>query len=434
MKIVCIVPVKSTSSRIKNKNIKLLGNKPLFLHTLKKLLEITLIDEVWIDTDDIEIVKIAENYGYNGFKYFIRKKEFATNKTDGNKLLENEIDNIEADIYIQVLCTSPFTKKNSIEKCCDLLKSGQEKSVVGCYFEKLYLWNNKGPVYDKNNIPNSNNLENTIIESMSIYGITKDEFQKTKLRIGTNPFLLNLDNEERIDINYQSDFDLAEKIAKFNNIEENRIFNNLKLKLNSCILSDILNELGYENCVLQNFKLNLSDKVIFGRIRPIQIRKLHESEDPNDIYHCLKSYNNISHGDIIFVNNKIENKAYFGDLNATLSIVSGAQGTIINGFTRDIERTKQLQYPVFYKTNTCSDVKLYGTLDYFDKPIVIDGLKIFVNDLVFADIDGVVIIPREIEKKIIEKSINTINNESNISSSIICGKDIYDIINSFGNF
>ena len=47
---------------------------------------------------------------------------------------------------------------------------------------------------------------------MSIYGITKDEFKKTKLRIGNKPYLLDLDIEERIDINYQNDFNLAEKI------------------------------------------------------------------------------------------------------------------------------------------------------------------------------------------------------------------------------
>ena len=40
----------------------------------------------------------------------------------------------------------------------------------------------------------------------SIYGITKDEFKKTKLRIGSKPYLLDLDNEERIDINYPNDF------------------------------------------------------------------------------------------------------------------------------------------------------------------------------------------------------------------------------------
>ena len=274
MKIVSIIPVKSTSSRIEEKNIKLLGDKPLFLHTLDKLLKIKLINEVWIDTDNINIINIAYDYGYSNFKYFIRDSKFASNKTDGNKLLENEINNIDSDIYIQILCTSPFTKISSIEKCIKLLKNNEYQSVIGCFKDKFYLWDNNGPLYNKKNIPNSNILNDTIIESMSLYGITKNEFQKTKMRIGNNPYLLNLDNEERIDINYINDFNYANRIAKLNTIEENNLFNILKIKLNSCILSDILNDLGFDNFLLPNFKLNLINNKLFGRIKPIQIRKL----------------------------------------------------------------------------------------------------------------------------------------------------------------
>ena len=140
MKIVSIIPVKSTSNRIKEKNIKLLGDKPLFLHTLDKLLKIKLINEVWIDTDDINIINIAYDYGYINFKYFIRDSKFASNKTDGNKLLENEINNIDSDIYIQILCTSPFTKITSIEKCIKLLKNNE---LNQCHYMELLRMNFK---------------------------------------------------------------------------------------------------------------------------------------------------------------------------------------------------------------------------------------------------------------------------------------------------
>ena len=434
MKTIAVIPVKSSSSRIKNKNIKLLGDKPLFIHTLEKLLLIEELDEVWIDTDSHDIIKLIDDYNYTDYKYFIRDKKYANNTCDGNLLLENEINNINADIYIQVLCTSPFTTNKTIKKCIDLLKSKKYKSVIGCYKDKLYLWNNNKPIYDIKNIPNSNTLNDTIIESMSIYGITKEEFLKTKIRIGSNPYLLSLDNEEKIDINYINDFIFANKRAELIFINELNYFKNLKIKLNSCILSDILNELGYTNCVLQNFKLNIDTKKIFGRVRPIQIRKLKNNENPNDIYKCLKSYNNITHGNIIFVNNKVDKKAYFGDLNATIALSKNAQGTIINGFTRDINNTIQLDYPVFYKNNTCSDVKYYGTLDYYDKPITVNNIKIYVNNLLFADKDGIIIIPKKIESLVIKKSINIIQNENNISTDIILNKKLDDIIKDYGYF
>ncbi len=51
MKIVAFLPVKGTSSRIENKNIKLLDGKPLFLHTLEKLSSCSFIDEVYLDSE-----------------------------------------------------------------------------------------------------------------------------------------------------------------------------------------------------------------------------------------------------------------------------------------------------------------------------------------------------------------------------------------------
>ena len=413
------------------------------MHTLEKLLQIANIDEVWIDTDSVNIINIAKDYGYSGFKHFIRDVKYASNKTDGNTLLENEINNIKADIYIQVLCTSPFTKIESIKKCVDILHlqgPSDKKSVVGCAKEKYYLWKgeqNPQPLYNKLDIPNSNTLPDTIIETMSIYGIWKEEFEKSKTRIGSNPYLLTLEGEELIDINYEKDFKYANKFICYQLMQEQHIFEMLKIKLNSCIIADILQELlgnDGRKYILPNFQLNIKRKTLFGRIRPIQIRELNEGENSNDIYKCLNSYKTICRGDIIFVNNKVNNKAYFGDLNATIALSKHAQGTIVNGYTRDVNRTIDLDYPVFYKNNTCDDVKDFGTLDYFDKPVTIDNTKIHVNDLIFADVDGIVIIPRKLEKQVIEKCKEVIKNESRISESIITGTNIHDIIKKFGYF
>lgn len=433
MKTIAVIPVKSTSSRIISKNIKLLGNMPLFLHTLDKLLKITELDEVWIDTDEIEIINIANDYGFKNFKYFIRDKKFANNNTDGNFLLENEINNIDSDIYLQILCTSPFTSIDSIIKCIAILKSKTHNSVVGCFKEKFYLWNNNEPLYNKFKIPNSNTLNDTIVENMSLYGITKEEFERTNMRIGEKPYLLYLEGEEIIDINYEKDFLFANKIALYNKIEEQNNFDLLKVKLNSCILSDLLSDLGYNNNILKNFKTNKNLKM-FGRVKPIQIRQLNKDENINDIYKCLNSYSSVCYGDIIFVNNMIDKKAYFGDLNATISISKKAQGTIINGYTRDIDRINELNYHILYKNNTCDDVKGIGTLDYYNKPIIVDDVKLFVNNLIFADVDGIVIIPKEIENIIIDKCKKIIMNETNISNSIVCGLKIDDILNQYGTF
>ena len=121
MKIVAVVPVKGNSERIENKNIKLLDGKPLFLHTIEKLLSCDFLDEVYLDTESEKIIDLASDY--EDLKIFRRDTELANNKTDGHKLFYNEVKNIEADIYVQILCTSPFIKKETIKKGIDILKN-----------------------------------------------------------------------------------------------------------------------------------------------------------------------------------------------------------------------------------------------------------------------------------------------------------------------
>ena len=61
MKVVAFLPAKGTSERIESKNMKLLNGKPLFLHTLEKLVECDFIDEVYLDSESDEILNYA-NY------------------------------------------------------------------------------------------------------------------------------------------------------------------------------------------------------------------------------------------------------------------------------------------------------------------------------------------------------------------------------------
>jgi CMP-N-acetylneuraminic acid synthetase len=113
MKIVAFLPAKGTSSRIESKNLKLLDGKPLFLHTLEKLMECDFIDEVYLDTESNQVIDLASE---TNCKVLKRDTNLASNATDGNKLFLNEVEFVDADIYIQILGTSPFIEKDTIQK------------------------------------------------------------------------------------------------------------------------------------------------------------------------------------------------------------------------------------------------------------------------------------------------------------------------------
>lgn len=432
MKVVAFLPAKGNSERIESKNLKLLDGKPLFLHTLEKLVQCDFIDEVYLDSDSDIILDYAPYLKYRPLK---RESSLATNKTDGHQLFYNEICQIKADIYIQVLATSPFIKPDTIKRGVDVLINHAEyDSVVLVKREKQYTWNDQSANYDADSIPNSKDLPDTIIETMGLYIIRSESAHNRKKRIGEHPYLLEASAIEAIDVNYPDDFELAETIARGVRQKESGYFRFLANHLSSAFFSDILWDLGVNDSVISGLKLNLPNHKILGRANTLRIRPLDENENYNGIYKGLDTYSEMRPGEIIVVENACPDRAYFGDLNCNLAIRAGAIGTIINGVTRDIDKVTALNYPVFSKGYCCADVRGFATIESHNQVIHLNGVEVLPGDLVFADINGVVIIPQKLETAVLERVITTIKTEKTVIEKIINDVEGYKIYMEEGAF
>ena len=62
-KCICIIPARSGSKRIKNKNIKLFFGKPIIYYSIKAAIKSKCFSDVFVSTDSIKIKKISEKYG-----------------------------------------------------------------------------------------------------------------------------------------------------------------------------------------------------------------------------------------------------------------------------------------------------------------------------------------------------------------------------------
>ncbi|TMN92346.1 cytidyltransferase [Pseudoalteromonas phenolica] len=432
MKVVAFLPAKGSSSRIESKNMKLLDGKPLFLHTLEKLVSSGLFDEVYLDTESEDVINAASEVDCKIMK---RDPELASNKVDGNKMFYNEVLHVNADIYVQILCTSPFIDMETVKSGIEKLKSGNEHdSAVLVRKERLYTWDDNGPEYDINSIPNSVDLGDTIIETMGLYIVKKDAATKLKRRIGNSPLLLESSPLEAIDVNWPEDFQLAELIAAGKREKSRKLLGNIKNHLTSCILSDLLDDLGYPDQVVKGLTPNINGVKLLGRAKTLKLRKLEDGECFKGIYDALYSYDTIIPDDIILVENESPEYAYFGELNANLAIRSGASGVVVNGMTRDNEEVISTGLPVFAKGYTCQDVRKRATTDSFNKTIFLNGIKVEPECLVFADAEGIIIIPKHIEKVVINEVYKRAANEKKILTEISEGVDVDTLTKKYGFF
>lgn len=430
-KVVAFLPAKGSSQRIECKNMKLMDGKPLFLHTLEKLVSCEFIDEVYLDSESDEILNYALYLNYIPLK---RDTELANNKTDGHRMFYNEVRQVDADIYIQVLGTSPFIKKETIKKGIDILKSCPEyDSVVLVKKEKQYTWNKNEPSYDKNNIPNSIDLPDTVIETMGLYMVRKEIAHQNKQRYGQHVYLLEAEAIEAVDVNFPDDFQLAETIAKGLHRDEVSFFELLSKHLSSCILSDIMWEYPVKS-VITGLRLNLSEQKVMGRASTLKIRALKEGEDFRGIYDGLSTYQRVRSGEIIIAENECDKSAYFGELNCNLAIRSGAIGTIIDGVTRDANEVQQLNYPVFSKGYCCADVRGIGTVESFNQKICVEGVEINPGDLIFGDVNGIVVIPKTLEQEVLHRAVESVKKEKCVLEKILGNNEAYSIYQEEGAF
>lgn len=428
-RVVAFVPAKGASDRIQNKNLAVLDGEYLFKRKLRQLLECPLVGEVVLDTDSDQIAALASDLP---IRRLVRPSELASNATDGHELFAWECAQVPADIHVQALCTAPFVDADTFGRALrTLIDSSGHDSLVGITKAKQYLWSDGSPAYGRGRIPNSVDLPVMVIEAMSLYAV-RNSVLPTRKRFGTSPFLFELSPTENVDVNWPEDLVLAETLAAGMRARENLKLGALAPYLNSALLSDITREIGLSNCALP--REIAGQRRFFGRAKTLLLDHCQPGESWQGIYDALDSYQFVRPGDVIMVENRVKNRAYFGNLNAQLAMRAGAVGAIIDGVTRDCDDVSKLGFPVFARGNYCADIKFEGTLRSMNMPIQMGDTAVCNGDFVFADRDGVVVVPASHWTAVQELALKAIEKEFRVGVSVAMGVPPKKIYTELGEF
>lgn len=146
MKNIAIIPARSGSKGLKDKNIKLLNGKPLMAYTIEAAIESKQFSEVHVSTDSKKYAKIAEEYGAN--VPFLRSEELSSDSAstwDTVLFVLEKYKQIgkEYDTFAVLQPTSPLRTAQDIRKAYEMYERRNAKSVVSiCEMEHSPLWSN----------------------------------------------------------------------------------------------------------------------------------------------------------------------------------------------------------------------------------------------------------------------------------------------------
>lgn len=212
-KVVAVIPIKSISRRVKNKNFRLINNKPLYRYLLDNL-KYCNFNEVYVDSDSVEIEKYCKKAKY---KFIKRLPRLAQDNASGNDVLNYHQSIVDADYYFQIYITAPLLSVKTINNCIKLLVNNKKIDSVFT-IKKIYswFWFNNNPVnYNPKALPRSQDAQPIIQETTGLYGIKKKTLKKMKCRIGKKPFMYEVESEEALDLDEEKDFQYLDYYVKY---------------------------------------------------------------------------------------------------------------------------------------------------------------------------------------------------------------------------
>ena len=122
----------------------------------------------------------------------------------------------------------------------------------------------------------------------------------------------------------------------------------------------------------------------------------------------------------------------WGELLSTASRNCGCAGVIVDGAVRDVAPMREMKFPVFSSSVSPYDSLHRQRVISRDEPVVIGGVKIRSGDLAFADEDGIVIIPGEVEEKILIAAWKKVHDENTVRDKIRAGMGAADAFKKYG--
>ena len=206
--------------------------------------------------------------------------------------------------------------------------------------------------------------------------------------------------------------------------------------LYSAVLSDVMDEFGLPNQAMRPFVRPLDDSLkLMGRARTglfAGTYSVRDGENPYEVEIAL--LDDLKPGDVTILacNGPTDRIAPWGELLTTASMARGGVGCVTDGLVRDVRHIRALGYPVFHGGIGPLDSKGRARMIERDTAVECGGVRVRSGDMVFGDVDGVVVIPHEHAAEIIARARNKVKSENHTRDELRQGSLLREVYEKYG--
>lgn len=216
--------------------------------------------------------------------------------------------------------------------------------------------------------------------------------------------------------------------GKWNNDHE--LFAMMKEVLYTAVVGDILDTMGYLHQFLPaSIRPLHPDMVMAGRAMPVLEADVYTDENQegnNPVLNqpfglMLKALDDLKENEIYLTSGSHMDYALVGEIMSARAKKLKAAGAVANGYIRDTKGILALDFPVFACGSYAQDQAPRGRVIDYRVTVQVGDAVVHPGDILFGDIDGVLVIPQKIETVVIQKAYEKATGERTVLKAIQAG-------------
>lgn len=218
---------------------------------------------------------------------------------------------------------------------------------------------------------------------------------------------------------------------------DDELFAFVREHLYTAAVSDILDSLDRRGQVmswrLRPLLPDIANCGFVGRARTVRWAEINhiDYEDPYGLE--IDMVDSLKPGDVVVhATDWGRNNAPWGELMSTAAKVRGAVGCICDSQIRDCVKIIEMGFPVYYAGIQPLDSQGRGRVIGYDEPVRCGDVLVNSGEIVFADFDGIVVIPKDLEEKVFELARERVGKESETRAALQRGETLRQVYERFG--
>ena len=223
--------------------------------------------------------------------------------------------------------------------------------------------------------------------------------------------------------------------------DDDGLFSLARQELFTAVVGDIMDKMGFVHQFLPpRIQPLRADMVVIGRAMTVLEADVFEEgglPHNNPIMAqpfglMLEALDDLKKNEVYVCTGASPRYALWGELMSSRAIKLGAAGVVVDGYLRDTHGILALNFPSFAYGSYAQDQGPRGKVIDFRGQLEIDGVRIRSGDILFGDVDGVLVVPQEAERDIFVQATEKARGEKIVQKAIEAGMSASEAFKKYG--